>query len=85
MEFDKIWKFFLLFILFEFFGLFNEKKKVFSNSAVSEACLSERAQKMLPNEPLDVKKFVELAENEPLQTQALTTGSLGVTWPLLLS
>ena len=56
---------------------------VFSNSAVSEACLSERAQKMLPNEPLDVKKFVELAENEPLQNQALATGSLGVTWRFL--
>ena len=35
--------------------------------AVSAVCLSERAQKMLQNEVLDVKKFAELAENEPLQ------------------
>ena len=53
------------------FEFFDEKYRDFSNFAVSAVCLSERAQKMLQNELLDVKKFAELVENEPLQIPLL--------------
>ena len=46
---------------------FQKFRVFFSNSAVSGACLSERAQKMLQNGLLDVQKLAELAENEPLE------------------
>ena len=52
-------------------GKFSEKLGFFSNSAVSEVCLSERASKMLQNELLDVQKLAELAENEPLQASKI--------------
>jgi hypothetical protein len=40
---------------------------IFTIFAVSEVFSSERAQKMPKNEALDVKKFDDTAENEPLQ------------------
>ena len=57
-------------------GFFSEKLGFFSNSAVSEVCLSERASKMLQNELLDVQKLDELAENEPLQTSKIRSSEL---------
>ena len=57
-------------------GFFSEKFCFFSNSAVSEVCLSERASKMLQNELLDVQKLAELAENESLQTSKIRSSKL---------
>ena len=39
----------------------------FSVSAVSGLFSSERAQKMLQNEPLEAKKLVDTAENEAFE------------------
>ena len=48
--------------------------------AVLEMFASERGQKMLKNEVLDVQKLVDTAENEPLQLPEIwkTVGSLRV-------
>jgi hypothetical protein len=49
--------------------IFEKSQKIvnFRYFAVSELFPSQRAQKMLQNEPLDVKKFDDSAENEAFQ------------------
>jgi hypothetical protein len=53
----------------------------FRGFAVSEVFTSERAQKMLQNEFLDVKKFDDTAENEAFQIPRIAKIAGLQGWP----